>query len=318
VDFYLGLAQVIGIHTLLGLSAWCVLHTGQVSLAQGGFFAVGAYVAGMLTSMAGWPLIPALAMGSLVACMVAITVGFPALRIKGLMLVVATTAFSEIVRLVFFNLKWRVETADGLVGPDGSLGFGGIRYFPSNGWTTFEVNLLIWFFVAIVMLILWALDRSRIGTIWRAVGEDELAAQSIGINLTSAKVSAFGIGGAIAGLSGGLFSHYATHIEHSNFGILLATFAIAYPILGGLASLAGTLIAVIFIQGFLLEGLRFLGDWRSLLFGVLIVIVMLVRPSGFLKRALGFGRSNRQADAGPRGADGAHTPANPDGGIHRA
>jgi hypothetical protein len=98
-----------------------------------------------------------------------------------------------------------------------------------------------------------------VGTLWRAVGEDELAAQSAGINLTSAKVSAFGIGGAIAGLAGGVFAHYATHIEHNNFGILLATFAIAYPIIGGLSSLAGTLLAVIFIQGFLLEGLRFIG-----------------------------------------------------------
>jgi len=293
MDFYLGLAQVIGIHTLLGLSAWCVLHTGQVSIAQGGFFAIGAYVAGMLTSMWGWPLGLALLTGAILSGVVAVAVGFPALRIKGLMLVVATTAFAEIVRLVFFNLTWRVQTPQGLVGPDGSLGFGGIRYFPGNGWTTLEVNFLIWFLVVVVMLFLGWLDRSRVGTLWRAVGEDELAAQSAGINLTAAKVSAFGVGGCIAGLAGGVFAHYATHIEHNNFGILLATFAIAYPIIGGLSSLAGTLLAVIFIQGFLLEGLRFLGDWRSLLFGALIVVLMLVRPSGFLRRSLGesFGRT---------------------------
>jgi branched-chain amino acid transport system permease protein len=287
MDFYLGLAQVIGIHTLLGLSAWCVLHTGQVSIAQGGFFAIGAYVAGMLTSMWGWPLGLALLAGAILSGIVAVAVGFPALRIKGLMLVVATTAFAEIVRLVFFNLTWRVQTPAGLVGPDGSLGFGGIRYFPGNGWSMLEINFLIWFLVAFVMLFLGWLDRSRVGTLWRAVGEDELAAQSAGINLTAAKVSAFGVGGCIAGLAGGVFAHYATHIEHNNFGILLATFAIAYPIIGGLSSLAGTLLAVIFIQGILLEGLRFLGDWRSLLFGALIVVVMLVRPSGFLRRSLG-------------------------------
>lgn len=286
MDFYLGLAQIIGIHTLLGLSAWCVLHTGQVSLAQGGFFAIGAYVAGMMTTIWHWPLALALGMGAAVACLVAVAVGFPSLRVKGLMLVVATTALSEIIRLFFFNLKFRVETPQGLVGPDGSLGFGGIRYFPGNGCSTLDVNLLIWALVSAVLLLLWSLDRSRVGTLWRAVGEDELAAQSVGINLTAAKVSAFGLGGAIAGLAGGVYAHYATHIEHGNFGILLATFAIAYPILGGLSSLAGTLLAVIFIQGFLLEGLRFLGDWRSLLFGVLIVVVMLVRPNGLLTRSL--------------------------------
>lgn len=321
MDFYLGLAQVIGIHTLLGLSAWCVLHTGQVSIAQGAFFAIGAYVAGMLTSMWDVPLAAALAMGSVIAGLVAVAVGFPALRVKGLMLVVATTAFAEIVRLFFFNLKWRVETPTGLAGPDGSLGFGGIRYFPSNGWTTFEVNLLIWVLVAGVMLLLWWLDRCRIGTIWRAVGEDELAAQSAGINLTAAKVSAFGIGGAIAGLGGGVFAHYATHIEHNNFTILLATFAVAYPILGGLKSLAGTLLAVILIQGVMLEGLRFIGEWRSLLFGVLIVVVMLVRPDGMLTRSLGLGGlMGRGADKRhpSRGNSDSTGSAKPNGATHHA
>lgn len=286
MDFYIGLMQVIGVHSLLGLSAWCVLHTGQVSLAQGGFFAIGAYGAGMLTAMFGWPLALALPVAALVSAAVAVAVGFPALRVKGLMLVVATTAFAEIVRLVFFNFTWRVEGPSGPIGPDGGLGFGGIRYFPANGWTNWEVLTLIWALVAVVMAALWWLDRSRIGTLWRAVGEDEVAAQSAGIDLTSAKVSAFGIGGAIAGIAGGLFSHTTTHIEHSNFTILLATFAIAYPILGGLKSLAGTLVAVLFIQGFLIEGLRFLGDWRSLLFGALIVLVMLLRPGGVLGRPL--------------------------------
>jgi len=302
MDFYLGLAQVIGVHTLLGLSAWCVLHTGQVSLAQGGFFAIGAYAAGMLTVMAGWPLPWALAVGALVSAAVAVAVGFPALRVKGLMLVVATTAFAEIVRLVFFNFKWRVQGPDGPVGPDGGLGFGGIRYFQSNGWTAWDVLALIWSLVAGVMLVLWWLDRSRIGTLWRAVGEDEVAAQSAGVDLTAAKVSAFGIGGAIAGLSGGLFSHTTTHIEHSNFTILLATFAIAYPILGGLKSLAGTVLAVVFIQGVLIEGLRFLGDWRSLLFGALIVVVMLVRPGGMLSSPLWQPSASRRAASRPKGA----------------
>jgi branched-chain amino acid transport system permease protein len=282
MDFYLGLLQVIGVHSLLGLSAWCVLHTGQVSLAQGGFFAIGAYGAGMLTTMFGWPLGWALLVAALLAGGVAVAVGFPALRVKGLMLVVATTAFAEIVRLVFFNLSWKVQTPQGLIGPDGGLGFGGIRYFQAHAWSSVQVLLLIWGLVALIVGMLWSLDRTRIGTLWRAVGEDEVAAQSAGINLTAAKVSAFGIGGAIAGLAGGLFSHNTTHIEHGNFTILLATFAIAYPILGGLKSLAGTLVAVVFIQGVLIEGLRFLGDWRSLLFGALILLVMLVRPGGVL------------------------------------
>jgi branched-chain amino acid transport system permease protein len=83
-------------------------------------------------------------------------------------------------------------------------------------------------------------------------------------------------------MGGGIYAHTVTHIEHLVFGVLLATFAIAYPILGGLGSVFGTLIAVVFIQGLLVEGLRFLGDWRSLLFGALIVLAMNFRPTGLL------------------------------------
>ena len=129
------------------------------------------------------------------------------------------------------------------------------------------------------------MDRSRAGAVLRAVGEDEVAAQSAGINVTAVKVSAMTVGGVIAGLGGGLFAHYTTHIEHVQFGVVLATFAIAYPILGGLSNVFGTLVAVVFIQGFLVEGLRFLGDWRNLLFGALIVLAMNVRPSGLLDAA---------------------------------
>jgi branched-chain amino acid transport system permease protein len=282
MDFYLGLLQIIGVHTLLGLSAYCVLLTGQVSLAQAGFFAIGAYVAGMLTVLAAWPLILALAVSAIAGGAMACAVGFPALRVKGLMLVVATVAFGEAVRLFFFNFDYQVARGDIRIGPHGGEGFRQIRYFPEHGWTTLDVALFIWTAVALVMAALWWMDRSRSGAVLRAVGEDEIAAQSSGINITAVKVTAMTIGGVIAGLGGGIFAHYTTHIEHVQFGVVLATFAIAYPILGGLSNVFGTLLAVIFIQGFLLEGLRFLGDWRNLLFGGLIVLAMNLRPRGLL------------------------------------
>jgi len=282
VDFYFGLAQLIGVHTLLGLSAYIVLLTGQVSLAQAGFFAVGAYVAGMLTVLAGWHIVPALGVSAMSGAAVACAVGFPALRVKGLMLVIATLAFGEGVRLFFFNFDYQIAKGEIQVGPLGGEGFRQIRFFPENGWETWEVMYFIWAIVIAAMALLWWFDRSRYGTVLRAVGEDELAAQSVGINLTAVKVSAMTVGGAIAGVGGGLYAHYTTHIEHLSFNILLATFAIAYPIVGGLRSVFGTLLAVIFVQGFLVEGLRFLGDWRNLLFGALIVLAMNLRPEGIL------------------------------------
>lgn len=280
MDFYYGLAQIVGVHTLLGLSAYIVLLTGQVTMAQAAFFAIGAYTAGMLTVLAGWPLVPALGASAVLGGVTACAVGFPALRVKGLILVVATLAFGEGVRLFFFNFDYQVAKGGIKMGPLGGEGFRQIRYFPENGWTTGEVMLFIWAFVIAVMALLWWFDRSRYGAVLRAVGEDELAAQSVGVNLTAVKVSAMTVGGAIAGIGGGIYAHYTTHIEHSNFNVLLATFAIAYPIVGGLSNVFGTLAAVVFVQVLLIEGLRDLGDWRNLLFGALIVLAMNLRPNG--------------------------------------
>ena len=303
MEFYLGLAQIIGVHTILGLSAYVILQTGQVTMAQAGLVSVGAYVAAMLTAMAGWHIVPAMLIGGLAASAVACIVGFPALRIRGLMFVVATMAFGEFVRLFWFNFTYQIEKDGELIGPVGAEGFRMIRFFPENGWSTLDVTLFIWFLVVVVMAALWWMDRSRAGAVLRAVGEDEVAAQSVGINLTAVKVTAFAVGGFIAGIGGGLYAHYTTHIEQENFGILLATFAIAYPLLGGLSNVFGTLLAVIFIQGFLTETLRFLGDWRNLLYGLLIVVAMNVRPRGLLdenlsSRLLGlFRRRPRVPDA---------------------
>jgi branched-chain amino acid transport system permease protein len=284
MEFYFGLAQIVGVHTLLGLSAYIVLLTGQVSMAQAAFFAIGAYAAGMLTVLAGWHIVPALGASALLGAVSAGAVGFPALRVKGLMLVVATLAFGEAVRLFFFNFDYQIAKGEIKVGPLGGEGFRQIRFFPENGWTTAEVMVFIWMFVVLAMALLWWFDRSRYGSVLRAVGEDELAAQSVGVNLTAVKVSAMTIGGAIAGVGGGIFAHYTTHIEHSNFNVLVATFAIAYPIVGGLNSVFGTLAAVIFVQAFLIEGLRDLGDWRNLLFGALIILAMNLRPQGLFGR----------------------------------
>jgi branched-chain amino acid transport system permease protein len=280
MEFYFGLGQIVGVHTLLGLSAYIVLLTGQVSMAQAAFFAIGAYTAGMLTVLAGWHIVPAMGASALLGAVTAGAVGFPALRVKGLMLVVATLAFGEGVRLFFFNFDYQIAKGEIKVGPLGGEGFRQIRFFPEHGWTSSDVMLFIWVFVVLVMALLWWFDRSRYGAVLRAVGEDEIAAQSVGINLTAIKVSAMTVGGAIAGLGGAIFAHYTTHIEHLNFNVLLATFAIAYPIVGGLNSVFGTLAAVIFVQVFLIEGLRDLGDWRNLLFGALIILAMNLRPQG--------------------------------------
>ncbi len=280
MDYYLNLINTIGIHTLLGLSAYLLILTGQVSMAQAGFFGIGAYTAAILTVIFESSILTAIGAAMLVSGGVAFLVGFPALRVRGLMLVVATVAFSEFARMFFYNLKWRVVRNGAEIGPDGTMGFAEIRYFNDNGWLNWEVTIFLWVFVAVVMALIWWSDKTRIGAVLRAVGEDELAADSTGINVTVVKVAAMTTGGVIAGLAGSLYAHQVTDLDHHTFTVLLATFAIAYPILGGLSNVFGTLIAVLFIQGLLVEGLRFLGDWRMLLFGALIILAMNIKPLG--------------------------------------
>ncbi len=300
MDYYLNLINTIGIHTLLGLSAYLLILTGQVSMAQAGFFGIGAYTAAILTVIFESSILSAIGAAMLVSGGVAFLVGFPALRVRGLMLVVATVAFSEFARMFFYNLKWRVVRDGAEIGPDGTMGFAEIRYFNDNGWLNWEVTIFLWVFVAVVMALIWWSDKTRIGAVLRAVGEDELAADSTGINVTVVKVAAMTAGGVVAGLAGSLYAHQVTDLDHHTFTVLLATFAIAYPILGGLSNVFGTLIAVLFIQGLLVEGLRFLGDWRMLLFGALIILAMNIKPLGLfdnqtiriLRNALGVKRQS--------------------------
>ncbi|HJP08979.1 MAG TPA: branched-chain amino acid ABC transporter permease [Arenicellales bacterium] len=298
MDYYLNLINTIGIHTLLGLSAYLLILTGQVSMAQAGFFGVGAYTAAILTVIFQWSILSAIGAAMLVAGGLAFLVGFPALRVRGLMLVVATIAFSEFARMFFYNLRWQVVRDGTEIGPNGTMGFAEIRYFNNNGWLNWEVTIFLWTFVVVVMAIIWWSDRTRVGAVLRAVGEDELAADSTGINVTVVKVAAMTAGGVVAGLAGSLYAHQVTDLDHHTFTVLLATFAIAYPILGGLTNVFGTLVAVVFIQGLLVEGLRFLGDWRMLLFGALIIVAMNFKPMGLfdnqtiriLQNALGIKR----------------------------
>jgi branched-chain amino acid transport system permease protein len=285
VDFYVSLLTLFGFRILLGLSAYVVILTGQISLAQAGFYALGAYSAGAATAMWGWPIVPAILLGAVVGGFFGFLVGFPALRVRGLFLVIATLAFTEIVRMVFLNLKYTIRVGNRTIGPAAGEGFRGITYYFEHGWSGLHIMGFTWLFVGTVLLGLWLMDRSRAGAVLRAVGEDELAASSVGINLTDAKVSAMTLGGFVAGMAGALYAHYASYVSQEDFGVLLATFAIAYPLVGGTGSVLGPVAGVLFFSA-LIDGLRFLGDWRNLLFGVLIVAMMNLRPHGLIDGGL--------------------------------
>jgi branched-chain amino acid transport system permease protein len=159
MEFYLSLLTLFGFRILLGLSAYVVILTGQISMAQAGFYALGAYTAGAASSMWGWPIFPAIVLGGLAGGLFGFLVGFPALRVRGLFLVIATLAFTEIVRMVFLNLKYTIPIGDRTIGPSGAEGFRGITYYFENGWSSLQIVGFTWLFVLAVLLAFWLMER---------------------------------------------------------------------------------------------------------------------------------------------------------------
>ena len=285
MDYYVAVLSIIGMHILLGLSVYVVAITGQLSFGQQGFYAIGAYLAGVGTALWGVHLLPAVLLGMTAAGVMGFLVGFPALRVKGLYLGVATFGFGEIVRLVFLNVKYTKTIGGKLVGPNGAEGFRHVSYIYDRGFTQAQYLAVIYTAVIIVAGFVYLLERSKLGARFRAVEEDEVAAAMAGINVTAVKVFAFTLGGFVAGLGGALFVHYSTYIDHQMVTLPLAVSSVIYPMLGGLGSFWGAILGAALLI-FLTEGLRFLQEFRLVVYGALIILTMLFRPRGIIDEAM--------------------------------
>ena len=261
-----GLLADVGILTLGALSVYIILATGQLSLGNAGFMAIGAYAASFLTVEAGWPLTAALAAAAAGAGAIGIVVGFPALRLRGIYLAMATLGFGEIVRSLLLNFDRM----------GGSGGFHGMAY----------VSLAyIWAWAGGVLGLVVVLERSRLWLDMRAVDDDETAASLAGLNTTRIKVGAFGFGAAVAAIAGGLFAHHQVFIEPGNFGFERSVDLVLAVILGGSTVAPGALVGAALLV-LLPEWLRGLAEWRLAAFGGLLILVLLTRRQGLLDRPL--------------------------------
>ncbi len=255
----------LGINIVLALSLALPVSAGLLSLGQGGFMALGAYASAMLTGWYGVPFPLALAAGGLLAAVAGLAVGFPALRIKGVYLLILTMGFGEIVRIFFLNFE-----------PTGAAsGFGGIRQATTLGGVTVTVVMLLVFFLQI--------RRSRIGRAIEALREDELAAEVMGIDLTRLKLAAFGVGAFIAGVGGALYAHYALFIDSAQFGFHRSAEIFIIVLLGGMGSFWGAVAGAVVVT-LVPEVLRVIQEWRMTFFGTLLVAMMIWRPWGLIGR----------------------------------
>jgi branched-chain amino acid transport system permease protein len=264
--YYAGLLADVGILLLGALSVYVILATGQLSLGNAGFMGIGAYLTSYLTVTVGIPLTPALLIAALAAGAIGVLIGFPALRLKGIYLAMATLGFGEMVRSFFLNLE----------AMGGSAGFHGMRHISND---------TIWAWAGGILLLVVILERSQVWLEMRAVRDDETAAGLIGLNTTIIKVGAFGFAAAIAAISGGLFAHHHVYIEPGNFSFERSIDFVLAVILGGSTVGPGALVGALLLV-ILPEYLRFLAEWRFAAFGALLIVTLLVRRQGILDRSL--------------------------------
>ena len=254
--------------------------TGQFSIGHAGFMAVGAYVSAMIVVLLHGPLFLGLLGGAAVAALAGLLVGLPTLRLNGDYLAIATLGFGEIVRIVFLNMD--------IVG--GAAGF----TLPSK---------ITWTWAFILMVVSVILIKNFVGsTHGRAcisIRENEIAAESMGINTTKYKVMAFTIGAFFAGLAGGIYANYMYIIQPGTFSFLKSFDILVMVVLGGLGSISGGIVGAIVytLISALLAGIP---EWRLVITAVFLVVMMIFRPTGIMgtkEFSLGFLRKKGDKNA---------------------
>lgn len=257
---------MICINIILGVSLNLITgFTGQLSLGHAGFMSIGAYTCALinmeLNSTFGFLL--GIIAGALLAAIVGVLIGIPTLRLKGDYLAIATLGMAEIIRVIFLNLKIT----------NGAAGLNGIPRHTNWFW-------LFFFTVATVILISNFINSSH-GRACISIREDEIAAESMGINTTQYKVIAFAIGAFFAGIAGALYASYFYFLRPEIFGFLKSIDILVIVVLGGLGSVTGSVMAAIFLA-VLTTSLQSFAAVRMIIYSLLLVIIMLFRPQGIM------------------------------------
>jgi branched-chain amino acid transport system permease protein len=284
-EFSIGVLTNIGLISFIALSAYLLLIAGELSFGQQAFFGVGAYAAGILTAVYGWPL-PLAALGAMVCgALAALLVGLPTLRLRGLYFAMATLAAAEMFRILFELFHLQRDIDGELVGPDGTQGFRGIRWIFEHGIEPIHFLALVWALLGAAVIGFVLLERSRLGATLRAAGLDPELAASVGVPILRLKLGVVAAAGALAALGGALFAHHNTYIEPRNFDIMLGVHSLAYALIGGLGTAFGPLLGVALDIG-VLESTRFFHGYRMIVFGGLVAILLAMRPRGLLDESI--------------------------------
>lgn len=286
-NFFLLILIYTGIYALMAIGQNIITgYGGMLSLCQAGFFAIGSYATAILSVRFGWSFWATLPVAAILSALFGLLIGLPTLRLKGDYLAIATLGFGEIVRNILNN--WDSVT-------NGPMG---IQKIPMptlfgltiNPYKKYAFLVMVTLFVIIAYILFQRLARSRMGRALTAVREDEIAAQSMGINITKYKVYAFVLGASVAGIAGSLQAAFSLSVTPGTYTFMVSVMVLCMVVLGGMgnfkAAILGTFIIQLISYFPQLTGLSSVipPQFKQILFGLILVVMMIWRPQGLLGR----------------------------------
>jgi len=289
--YYVNILCIIGLNSMIviGLNL-LVGYTGQISLGHAAFYSLGAYLSGLLTGSFGFPPWPTILLAMALTGLVAFLIGVPTLKLAGNYLVMATLGFNLIVNIVI--VQW-----DDLTG--GPSGFPGIPTLTLGGFA-FDSDLrwyfLIWFFTLAGLVLALNLVDSRVGRALRAIHGSPVAAATLGVNVARFKAAVFVLSALYASLAGSLYAHYLSFISPKTFDVFFSVELVTMVIIGGMGSVWGSLMGAIILTP-LPQVLAFFDEWKEVIYGGLLVIILIFSPQG-LFILLSQGLRPRRKEAG--------------------
>jgi len=262
------LVAQIGINAILAISLFVTFYSGQLTLANAGFMAIGAYTTVIMSLYLPTPLPLDMLVGAVLAGLVGVLVGLPVLRLRGVFLAIATIGFVEALRLgVILNVPITGE-GQGLKNPTAD---------PLGGIVPILISL------PILAYLVWRLTRTRLGQAWSAIREDELAASSNGINVPLYKMIAFVIGAVIAGYAGALETHINFFVDPTEYGVARTIQILTFAVVGGTTNVLGPIVGAMFLTA-LPEIVRQFASYRDVVNGIILILVIIFRPQGIVGR----------------------------------
>lgn len=267
-NYYGRLIVTVCINIMLAISLNVVVgFTGQLTLGHAGFMSIGAYASAILTMKANAPFLVSLIFGAIIACIFSVLIGYPILRLKGDYLAICTLGFGEIIKVLIQNIDY-------LGGP---RGISGIK--PKTNFTW------VFFIMIIVMVVIRNFIKSSQGRAIISIREDEIAAESMGINTTKYKIISFALGAFIAGVAGGLYGHFLMFIDPKSFDFLKSIEILTFVVFGGMGSISGSVLgagALTFLPELLRNLSEGLQEYRMVIYALLLILLMIFRPQGLL------------------------------------